>query len=93
MECTICYNEEKDTVLIPCSHTFCRDCVEQMMAHGGKCAECRGKIRTYCKVRLTTQDTKELQYELYIHMFSFYWKNIKDIDMSEKNVDCSRFKI
>ena len=54
MECTICYNEEKDTVLIPCSHTFCRDCVQQMMAHGGKCAVCRGKFKTYCKVRLTT---------------------------------------
>ncbi len=30
MECTVCYSREKNTVLVPCGHTFCKPCVEQL---------------------------------------------------------------
>ena len=53
MECMICYQEEKDTVLMPCSHTFCRSCVEQMYIRGRRCAVCRGDIKKFTKVRFT----------------------------------------
>jgi len=53
MECTICYSEEKDTVLLPCSHTFCCVCVDQLQLRGNKCAVCRTNIEMFAKVRLT----------------------------------------
>jgi hypothetical protein len=54
MECVICYQEEKDTVIMPCSHTFCHNCVTKMFEHGRKCAVCRGRINNSTKVRFTT---------------------------------------
>ena len=54
MECTVCYGKEKDTVLSPCGHTFCKPCVEKICTGNSKCAMCRLSILSYTTpVRLT----------------------------------------
>jgi hypothetical protein len=53
-KCVICWTNNKAETLIPCSHTFCKDCVEKMVAsEGSKCAFCRAKIHTFFPVLLT----------------------------------------
>lgn len=51
MECTICYQREKNTVIIPCSHTFCHSCINRLMETTKKCAVCRGDIEIVTRVR------------------------------------------
>lgn len=51
--CSICIQVEKDTVLIPCSHTFCHTCVEKMIKINGLCSYCRGKINGSHAMHLT----------------------------------------
>ncbi|XP_053374457.1 uncharacterized protein LOC128547003 [Mercenaria mercenaria] len=52
MLCIICLSAQKDHTLVPCGHTFCEDCVDQIKAKG-KCCFCNAKIRSSVKVRLT----------------------------------------
>ncbi|MES9880099.1 MAG: RING-HC finger protein [Sedimenticola sp.] len=52
--CVICASKEKNVTLIPCSHTFCDDCVDKMRAaEGSKCAFCRQKIFGSFPIHLT----------------------------------------
>ncbi|XP_053379985.1 uncharacterized protein LOC128548635 [Mercenaria mercenaria] len=52
MLCIICLSAQKDHTLVPCGHTFCEDCVDQIKAKG-KCCFCNAKIRSSVIVRLT----------------------------------------
>ena len=53
-QCIVCYTNGKNTTIIPCSHTFCRQCVVKMInISGGTCAFCRRKIEGMVPVRLT----------------------------------------
>ena len=51
--CSICLQNDKDTVLIPCSHTFCHTCVDRMKEMNGLCAYCRGMITENHRMHLT----------------------------------------
>ncbi len=53
MECTVCYSQEKNTVLVPCGHTFCKPCVERLFRGNRKCAMCRLDIMSWNPVLLT----------------------------------------
>ncbi|KAL8579592.1 hypothetical protein ACOMHN_025545 [Nucella lapillus] len=48
--CSICQDNFKDPKLLPCSHTFCRDCLSGLLQHGKgwstfRCPSCREEIR------------------------------------------------
>ncbi len=48
--CRICFEANRDTILLPCGHYFyCTDCVEKL-AHPDVCPYCREKINTKHKV-------------------------------------------
>ena len=51
--CSICLQNDKDTVLMPCSHTFCNTCVDRMKDINGLCAYCRGEIADAHHMHLT----------------------------------------
>ncbi len=52
--CVICVSKEKNVTLIPCSHTFCDECVVKMRAaEGSKCAFCRQRIYGSFPIHLT----------------------------------------
>lgn len=44
-ECTICLDEDREVVLVPCGHTFCYDCGEGLRSIG-QCPTCRTSIET-----------------------------------------------
>ena len=48
MDCPVCFcdlDEENIAWLLPCRHTFCRACAQQLLLrHSGKCGVCRGGI-------------------------------------------------
>ena len=39
MECKVCYTKAKDTVLIPCGHTICSECIPKLVNEN--CPICR----------------------------------------------------
>ena len=41
--CCICYDLKTDTMIFPCKHYFCGDCVKKL-EENGKCPVCRGEI-------------------------------------------------
>ncbi|KAL8579596.1 hypothetical protein ACOMHN_025549 [Nucella lapillus] len=48
--CSICQDSFKNPKLLPCSHTFCRDCLSGLLKHGKggptfRCPSCREEIR------------------------------------------------
>ena len=47
--CCICYDHNTDTMLFPCKHYFCGECVKKL-EENGKCPVCRGEI--LCDLRL-----------------------------------------
>ncbi|XP_045195018.2 uncharacterized protein LOC123550656 [Mercenaria mercenaria] len=50
--CIICLSAEKDHTLVPCGHTFCKDCSRKSKANG-KCFFCMAKVNSCVKMRLT----------------------------------------
>jgi hypothetical protein len=40
-ECCICLSIPKDAVILPCSHTFCKVCIEPWLINHGCCPTCR----------------------------------------------------
>ena len=40
IKCAICENIFEDPLLMPCSHTFCRKCIEKMVSETGDEIEC-----------------------------------------------------
>lgn len=52
LECVICLNDTKEYTLVPCGHTFCKDCTRRMKS-ANTCFFCRSTINMCVKVRLT----------------------------------------
>ena len=49
LQCEICFSRydidvRKPLILYPCSHTFCKDCIQQFQSNS--CPECRQVIRS-----------------------------------------------
>ena len=44
--CSICFEKRVDTVLTPCGHTFCQEC----LGSTSECYSCRGNIQTKHKI-------------------------------------------
>jgi len=45
--CPVCFEEEPDTVLLPCSHKFHGDCILQWVEHNFSCPMCRQEIAQF----------------------------------------------
>jgi len=55
--CTICFSATVNTVVVPCGHTFCAECLKTHTgitshSHPGKCPTCRGKVERTIKLFL-----------------------------------------
>ena len=43
--CPVCFHETQDTAVIPCGHTFCRQCADGILADPKReCHSCRGPV-------------------------------------------------
>jgi hypothetical protein len=51
LQCNICLTKNKDSVLIPCRHTYCEDCADHMI-NDDKCAYCRSFVIERVKIYL-----------------------------------------
>ncbi len=49
-DCEICCDRAKEVVLVPCGHTFCRQCANKVMRGGKRCPFCRKAIAQTMKV-------------------------------------------
>ncbi|KAH3788451.1 hypothetical protein DPMN_113817 [Dreissena polymorpha] len=49
--CTICYDEEKNSTLTKCGHTFCENCC--LMMFDGDCAMCRADVTGWVRMLFT----------------------------------------
>ena len=47
--CCICYDHNTDSILFPCKHCFCEECVKKL-EENGKCPVCRGEILSDFKI-------------------------------------------
>lgn len=45
--CPVCFEEDPDTVLLPCSHKFHSDCILQWVEHNFSCPMCRQEISQF----------------------------------------------
>lgn len=45
LTCSVCYNIYRDPVLLPCSHTFCRECLNNSRRYHQTCPICRQKLK------------------------------------------------
>ncbi|KAI5843651.1 PUA-like domain-containing protein [Tricharina praecox] len=45
MECQVCYALLVDPVTTQCGHTFCRQCIQKVLAHSLHCPSCRTKLQ------------------------------------------------
>ena len=46
-ECRVCMDRKKDTVIVPCGHCLCSNCVLRVE----KCPMCRSRIERFIKLR------------------------------------------
>ncbi|XP_029359899.1 tripartite motif containing 35-28 [Echeneis naucrates] len=44
LTCPVCQSIYRDPVLLPCSHSFCRDCIHQSVRFSRTCPVCRGRF-------------------------------------------------
>ena len=55
LECTICLETIKEPKMLTCQHTYCRECLENLVKKDGRCAvviicpECRTKTEVRSK--------------------------------------------
>lgn len=45
LTCSLCYKIYSDPVLLPCSHSFCRECLLANLRFNEKCPLCRKKVK------------------------------------------------
>lgn len=45
LTCSVCYNIFSDPVLLPCSHSFCRECLKNSWRFHKTCPICRTKLK------------------------------------------------
>lgn len=48
--CPVCFDNEVNTALVPCGHTYCRTCSEMDTSRYAKCPQCRATINTRIKI-------------------------------------------
>jgi DNA repair exonuclease SbcCD ATPase subunit len=48
--CSVCFDKEVDTALIPCGHTYCKVCAETDRSRYAKCPHCRVQINSRIKI-------------------------------------------
>ena len=51
--CPICFENEVNTVLVPCGHTYCKTCSESDRSRHAKCPQCRVQINARVKLYFT----------------------------------------
>jgi len=51
--CPICFENEVNTVLVPCGHTYCKGCSEMDRTRNAKCPQCRVQINARVKLFFT----------------------------------------
>ena len=49
-ECIICHNSYEDAVIIACSHTFCRNCLQTWLQDHDTCPACRAPTSTQAMI-------------------------------------------
>jgi hypothetical protein len=48
--CSVCFDNEINTALVPCGHTFCKGCSEIDRSRYAKCPQCRQQINARIKI-------------------------------------------
>lgn len=48
--CPVCFDNEINTALVPCGHTYCRSCSEMDTSRFAKCPQCRATINSRIKI-------------------------------------------
>ena len=48
--CTICRDRRKDSILLPCGHTYCEPCAKRLKATSEPCPLCRKAIEAVHEV-------------------------------------------
>ena len=65
IECIICREEEKDTMLqFNCSHIFCKDCCNKWFANNKVCPICKKEFTTPPQSPLSPTSTSSQKYEI-----------------------------
>lgn len=56
--CSICYDNFKSPILLPCTHVFCGSCLLFWMRNGSTCPECRTPIESRGLIAIVKQEEK-----------------------------------
>jgi uncharacterized coiled-coil DUF342 family protein len=48
--CAVCFENEVNTALVPCGHTYCKGCSEADRSRYAKCPQCRQQINARIKI-------------------------------------------
>uniref|UniRef100_A0A6C0DK00 RING-type domain-containing protein n=1 Tax=viral metagenome TaxID=1070528 RepID=A0A6C0DK00_9ZZZZ len=48
--CPVCFDNEVNTALVPCGHTYCKGCAETDRSRYAKCPQCRAQINARVKI-------------------------------------------
>ena len=48
--CPVCFDNEVNTALVPCGHTYCKGCSEADRSRYAKCPQCRAQINARIKI-------------------------------------------
>lgn len=48
--CPVCFDNEVNTALVPCGHTYCKGCSEADRSRYAKCPQCRAPINARVKI-------------------------------------------
>lgn len=48
--CAVCFDNEVNTALVPCGHTYCKGCSEADRSRFAKCPQCRQQINARVKI-------------------------------------------
>ena len=48
--CPVCFDNEVNTALVPCGHTYCKGCSEADKSRYAKCPQCRTQINARIKI-------------------------------------------
>lgn len=94
MECPVCLcdmNETSIAWLLPCSHTFCRSCAQQLIIrHRGACAVCRESI---AGVRTNDADNNAVALTEKMVVVSFQNKECAGITVSTRIIHGRRVPV
>lgn len=52
MYCSICQEEQLNTVRVDCGHSFCKECIINYTKVGNECPNCRGDIRNIYEIEV-----------------------------------------